>query len=135
MSSKRAKAPPGCYWRGSTLWGKATVNGQRNRWSLHTGDPKLAKARREAGKARLLADIHGDAKRSFAEVITEWTPWIKAGVGDKTVQRYACSLDQWTPYLADEMLHEVTRCTTFHAFAPRSALGLFSRLTPKSIVL
>jgi integrase/recombinase XerD len=108
MSGKRAKAPTGCYWRGDTLWGFVKVRGRRIRWSLQTDNPKLAKERREAGKARAVADWHGDAKRSFAEVIAEWAPWIKNQCGAKTVQRYACSLDQWAPYLADKMLPEVT---------------------------
>jgi integrase/recombinase XerD len=108
MSGKRAKAPPGCYWRGNILWACVKVRGQRIRWSLQTDDPKLAAERRKAGKDRAIADVHGDAKRSFAEVMAEWAPWIEARCGAKTVQRYACSLGQWMPYLEDKMLADVT---------------------------
>lgn len=108
MPAKRPKAPPGCYWRGATLWARVKVRGQRSRWSLQTDDPKIATERRKAGKDRAVADMHGDAKRSFAEVMAEWAPWIEARCGIKTVQRYACSLEQWSPYLADKMLHDIT---------------------------
>jgi integrase/recombinase XerD len=108
MPAKRPKAPPGCYWRSNTLWACAKVRGRRIRWSLQTDDPKIAKERRQAGKQRAIADIHGDAQRSFAEVMAEWAPWIQGSCGAKTVQRYACSLDQWAPHLENKMLHQLT---------------------------
>jgi integrase/recombinase XerD len=108
MPAKRAKAPAGCFWRGATLWGRIKVRGRTSRWSLQTNDPKVAAERRKAGKDRAIADVHGDAKRTFAEVVAEWAPWIEAQCAAKTVQRYACSLGQWAPYLEDKMLHEVT---------------------------
>ena len=107
MAAKRPKAPAGCYWRGNTLWGRTFINGREVRWSLQTDNPATAAERRKAGKARAVADVHGDAKRTFAEVIAEWAPWIEASVGAKTVQRYACSLDQWAPYLDGKMSNEV----------------------------
>ena len=66
----KRKDPPGCYWRGKILWGEVKVRGQRIRWSLETDDPAVAKTRREAGKARAIADVHGDARRTFEEVFT-----------------------------------------------------------------
>jgi integrase/recombinase XerD len=108
MPGKRPKAPAGCFWRGATLWARVKVRGQRIRWSLQTDDPKIAAERRKAGKDRAVADVHGDAKRTFAETMAEWAPWIEARCGGKTVQRYVCSLDQWAPYLEHKMLHDVT---------------------------
>jgi integrase/recombinase XerD len=40
--------------------------------------------------------------------MAEWAPWIEAKCGSRTVQRYACSLDQLSEYLDGKMLHEVT---------------------------
>jgi integrase/recombinase XerD len=107
MSAKRPKAPAGCYWRANTIWGRAKVRGRELRWSLQTSDPKVAAERRKAGRERAIADVHGDAKRTFAEVMAEWALWIEASIGAKTVQRYACSLDQWQPYLDGKMFSTV----------------------------
>ena len=94
--AKRAKPPPGCYWRGSTLWAAAMVNGRRCWWSLDTSDPAIAKKRREAGKARLVADAnHGDAQRSLEEATVAWEAHLARQVdngvlGRKTKTRYLC---------------------------------------------
>jgi hypothetical protein len=45
--------------------------------------------------------MHGDAKRSFAEVMDEWVPAVSAECGPKTVQRCLCSLEQWPLLLAN----------------------------------
>jgi hypothetical protein len=62
--TRRPKAPTGCYWRGSVLWGRVKINGSRTAWSLHTTDPEVASLRREA-RARTLRDPADaeDAKR------------------------------------------------------------------------
>jgi integrase/recombinase XerD len=66
--AKRRSAPSGCYWRGDTLWARVKIKGQEHRWSLHTGDPAVARARYKAGKERLSGDAHhGDSPRSFVE--------------------------------------------------------------------
>jgi integrase/recombinase XerD len=87
MARKR-KAPPGTYWRGETLFGRVKVRGRLFRWSLGTNDPKLAKARREAGKTRALADVYGDARRTFEEVYTAWDVQLPRSHSTKTVTRY-----------------------------------------------
>lgn len=109
MGQKRPAAPTGCYWRGNTLWGRAKIRGQTTRWSLETSDTKVAAERRRKGKERLIADQHGDAKRSFAEVIESWAASVKAECSPKTVQRYLCSLEQWSPWLDGRMLGDVMR--------------------------
>src|SRR5215468_10833729 len=99
MGAKR-KAPAGCYWRGNTLWGRVKVGGRLVRWSLNTDDPAVAKARRQAGKDRALADaFHGDARRSFEEAFAAWDAQLLRAVGAKTATRYLCSLKQLAPWL------------------------------------
>lgn len=105
--SKRAKAPPGCYWRGGTLWGRVVSAGKEHRWSLDTDDAKVAKARRAAGRARIIALKHGDARRTFTEVAHAWGEWIVHQVAPSTVTRYAVSLGQLDPWLAGKHLDEV----------------------------
>jgi integrase/recombinase XerD len=101
------KAPPGCFWRGNTLWGQAMVRGRRKQWSLDTDDPKIAKARRSAGKERALADVHGDARLSFEEAFAAWEAQLLRSVGPKTAKRYLCSLAQLTPWLTGRRLPEI----------------------------
>ena len=42
MPTSRPKAPPGTFWRGTTLHGRTRVNGKLITWSLQTDNPKLA---------------------------------------------------------------------------------------------
>jgi integrase/recombinase XerD len=112
MAKRRPKAPIGCYWRGDTLWGRVRKAGGPAGgfcFSLHTGDPAIARQRFEAQKTRLISDIHhGDAKRTFNEAIVGWESWIaRTGVRPKTVKRYACSLGQLQPWLDGKYLADV----------------------------
>ena len=100
-------APAGCYWRGPVLWGRVLAGGREHRWSLDTDDAKIAKARRAAGKARILAVKHGDARHTFQTVVEAWVDWIPHQVSPNTVTRYAVSLAQLDPFLAGKHLDEI----------------------------
>lgn len=99
MPASRPKAPPGTFWRGDTLYGRTRIAGRLVKWSLETDNPRIAAQRRKAGKDRIIAVKHGDAARSFCDVMEDWSRWIAKQVGPKTVERYACSLDQLSPWL------------------------------------
>src|SRR5262245_687697 len=104
----KRKAPPGCYWRGDALWGRAKGNGREVRWSLHTGDPTVARARRKAGEYRLSAGADQcDSPRTVVEALEGWETWIGRKVGARTAQRYACSLDQLRPFLDGKLLTDI----------------------------
>ncbi len=106
--SKKRSAPKGCYWRNGVLWGRAKVKGVERRWSLHTDDPKIARERRKAGKDKLAAIAHhGDARFTFAEVVTAWSPWLENQVGPRTAHRYMCSLAALAPLLEGKHLDEI----------------------------
>jgi integrase/recombinase XerD len=111
--AKRAKAPPGCYWRGSTLWGRVQVKGRRIPRSLNTNDPAIAKRRFAEIKARLHADAyHGDAQRSLEEAYQGWEAHLARQVangvlGQKTKTRYLVSLKQLAPYLEGRTLTDI----------------------------
>jgi len=105
--SKKRKPPAGCYWRGKVLWGCAKVRGPRIRWSLGTDDPAIAKARRQAGKERAIADLHGDARRTFEEAFTAWDVQLERTVGAKTARRYLVSLKQLAPWLEARGLSDI----------------------------
>jgi integrase/recombinase XerD len=104
---KQRKAPAGCYWRGKVLWGEVKVRGHRVRWSLGTDDPAIAKARRQAGKERSIADLHGDARRTFEEAFTAWDVQLTRSVGPKTAKRYLVSLKQLSRWLDGRSLPEI----------------------------
>ena len=108
MARRKPKAPAGCYWRGNTLWGRIKVSQRLVRWSLNTNDPSIAKARRQAGKERAVADaFHGDARRSFEEAFTAWDAQLERTVGPKTAKRYLCSLKQLAPWLDGRALSDI----------------------------
>jgi integrase/recombinase XerD len=126
MRRKYPKAPPGCFWRGATLFGRARIKGHLYRWSLHTDNPKLAAERRRAGKAHMIAEVHhGDAKHNFVDVLVQWADWIKRHVGSaKTVQRYACSLDQMRPWLDGKALTDIDARLIADIVRARAASGV-----------
>jgi integrase/recombinase XerD len=104
----RAKPPAGCYWREGVLWGRIKVKGREIRWSLRTSDPKVAAQRRAAGKTRAVADrYHGDAPRTFEEVMIEWGNHFQSQCSPNTYKRYLCSLEQLGPFLEGRKLSEI----------------------------
>jgi integrase/recombinase XerD len=125
MARRKPKAPPGCYWRGNTLWGRIKVHKRLVRWSLNTNDPSIAKARRQAGKARALADaFHGDARRSFEEAFSAWAAQLERSVGVKTAKRYLSSLQQIVPWLDGRMLSDIDGRLIAEIIRERQASGV-----------
>src|SRR5258708_40344861 len=104
----KRKAPPGCYWRVNALWARTQIRGREIRWSLHTSDPALARTKYQAGRERLIGDAyHGGSPRSFVEAMEGWSRWIERRARPKTVQRYACSLDQIRPFIDGKRLSAI----------------------------
>jgi integrase/recombinase XerD len=135
MGGKHPKAPAGCFWRGDTLHGRTRIKGRLVTWSLRTSDPKLAAARRKAGKDRMIADVfHGDAKRDFVEVMELWAAWINKQVGPKTAQRYACSLDQMRRWLDGKGLGEIDSRLVAEIVRSRSAAGVTNATIKRDLV-
>jgi integrase/recombinase XerD len=108
-SRRRPNAPPGCYWRGNTLWGRKRIKGGAIVWSLHTDNPKVARERFAAGEKRIVADTyHGDGKRTLSEVVETWAVHLNHVVSPKTKTRYLCSLEQIADFLEGRGLTDVT---------------------------
>lgn len=106
----KRRAPTGCYWRGDTLWGRATVAGREHRWSLRTDDPKVAATRRESEKKRLVAQTHfGDDRKTWAMAVEAWADHIADNISPNTMTRYAVSLGQVLPHLDGHYLDEINR--------------------------
>jgi hypothetical protein len=104
-AAKRRKAPPGCYWRADTLWGKVVIQGKEFRWSLHTSDPGVAAQRRAEGKERAHSDAYhkSDIPRSLSEALVHWGKHLEREVENrnlsaKTEQRYLVSIGQLAPH-------------------------------------
>ncbi len=108
MTGRRRKAPPGCYWRGVTLWGRALVNGKDYRWSLKTDDPRVASERRKTEKARLVAIERGEVILVFGQAVQRWeTEWLRPNKGAKTATRYLCSIGQLSQYVDGRSLDQI----------------------------
>jgi integrase/recombinase XerD len=104
----RRKAPPGCFWRGATLWGRIQAGGRDVRWSLQTDDPEIARARHRQERDRQIAIAKfGDDRKAFAVVMEAWSEHIARNVAPKTAARYAVSLAQLEADLDGLYLDEI----------------------------
>ena len=72
-----------------------------------TTDPKVAKARRQAGKTRAIAEVFGDASLTFEEAFMAWDSQLTRAVGPKTATRYLVSLKQLAPWLEGRTLSAI----------------------------
>jgi integrase/recombinase XerD len=115
MGGRKRKAPSGCYWRAKTLWGRyRPVGATPIQFSLCTDDPRVAKERYTAEKARIIAGLRfGDAKRTFDDVLREWANHVKSAVesgtlSPKTARRYTTSLAQLQVALEGRPLSDIT---------------------------
>jgi integrase/recombinase XerD len=55
----------------------------------------------------VIADIHGDARRTFEEAFTAWDVQLERSVGAKTAKRYLVSLKQLSPWLERRDLADI----------------------------
>lgn len=123
--AKRAKSPPGTYWRGNVLWGRVQVAGREIRFSLRTDDAEVAVGRLEARRQREVAAAHyGDARVTWEDAVLAWGDHIATQAGPRTVQRYAVSLGQMEPYLLGMYLDEIDRSTVAEIVRKRRAKGV-----------
>lgn len=140
-AAKRAKAPSGCFWRGSVLWGKVVIQGREHRWSLHTGDPRLAAQRRAEGKARAHSDAHhdGDIPRALSEVIVQWGKHLEREVENRnlsanTERRYLVSIGQLAPYLDGLRLTDINPKLVAGIIRQRSNAGATNATVKRDLV-
>jgi integrase/recombinase XerD len=110
----RRKAPHHCFWNGTVLWGRQTINGQKRRWSLRTDDPKVAAERVKNDRERALAAAHyGDTRISWEEAVIGWAKnhIPNRGIGGNAARRYAVSLKQIEPWLRGRFVDEIDAST------------------------
>lgn len=119
---KRRKAPSNTYWRGPVLWGRTKVAGREYKWSLRTGDAKIARQRVKAECERLKAERHfGEQRHKYEDVFTEWSEHIVTQVGPGTAERYAVSLAQLEPELKPLFIDEISKATVLAIVKRRRA--------------
>lgn len=130
MPTDRKKAPEGCYWRGSTLWARFTVAGKEYRFTLKTGDPVVARGRRDAEHARITAAASfGDDRKRWEDALQEWGSYITHHIGERTFKRYLNSLEILDPHLSGLFVDEVDEDTIAAIVKARRA----KRLTTATI--
>jgi len=131
----KRKAPPGCYWRSGTLHGRVKIRGRDHRWSLHTTDPAIARKRYKVAREQLIGDAyHGDSPRTFIEALEGWATWIERRRSPKTVQRYACSLDQLRPFIEGKRLCEIDGRLVAEIIRARAADGVTNATIKRDLV-
>lgn len=108
--AERPKAPKHTYWRRGTLWARFSVGGREYRESLRTSDVKVARAR--IGKMRdraIGASAFGEDRKTWEQVVIEWTSHIVKEVSATTALRYSVSLAQIRPALAGKFIDEISK--------------------------
>ena len=104
------KAPPGCFWRNGTLYGRIQTAGGDIKWSLRTDDPKVAASRRDTERKRAVAQQRfGDHRRTFDEAMDAWGRWVQKEVSSTTLRRYLSSLVVLQPHLEGLYLDQIDR--------------------------
>jgi integrase/recombinase XerD len=123
-SARRRKAPKNTEWRGDTLHGRIRIKGKLHRWSLRTGDVKLAAQLVEEDIERLKASAYHDGPRiKWLDLAASWAErHILHEVGPRTAERYATSLEQLKP-LMPEHVDEITKATIGKIVDARRAAG------------
>lgn len=125
MSGSRSKAPPGCYWRGSILWARASVAGHEYRWSLRTRNVAVAARRREAGHQKLIAEqLYGEATTTYETAFAEWAKHLVGQVAASTATRYAVSLGRLEHRLRGKDIRAIDRALIGEIVAERREAGV-----------
>lgn len=104
----RPKAPKHTYWRGEVLWSRFSVCGREYRESLRTGDIKTARTRVSKMRERAVSSlVFGDNRKTWEEVVIEWSGHIANEVASTTQRRYGVSIEQIRPALAGKFVDEI----------------------------
>jgi integrase/recombinase XerD len=132
----KRKAPAGCFWRRGTIWGRVQIRGKDIKWSLHTSDPEVARAEYKTGRERLIGDAyhHSGSPRTFVEAMEGWELWIKRRVSSRTVERYACSLEQLRDFLDGRRLSEINGRLIAEIIRARTADGVSNATIKRDLV-
>lgn len=110
-SKKAEPKVPGCYWENGVIYFDIMVKGKRQRGSLFTSDPVVAKRERQIKKDELTkqARFGPDALELFEEVLAKWGAQLIRTGSAKTHERYFVSMEQMKPFLAGRKLLEINR--------------------------
>jgi integrase/recombinase XerD len=91
--------------------------------------------RYKTAKERLIGDAyHGDSPRTFVEAMEGWTTWIERRTSPKTMQRYACSLDQLRPFIEGKRLSEIDGRLVAEIIRARTAYGVTNATIKRDLV-
>jgi integrase/recombinase XerD len=123
---RRRKAPRNTEWRGETLHGRIRIKGKLRRWSLRTGDVKLARKLVAEDIARLRSAVYHDGARvKYRDIVASWAErHILDAVGPRTAHRYAVSLKQIEPFLIDLYIDEIDKAKIGEIVMARRAAGV-----------
>jgi integrase/recombinase XerD len=107
---RKANPPKGTYWRNKVLWVKFEIKAKQYRFSLGTGDPKLAAELQSKARAKAIRDTQREedgSRKLISDVLPHWGNHIRQRVKTSTAVRYICSLDQIKEFLEDRFIDDV----------------------------
>jgi integrase/recombinase XerD len=83
----------------------------------------------------LISDAyHGGSPRTFVEAMEGWATWIEGRASQKTVQRYACSLDQLRDFVEGKRLDEIDGHLLAEIIRARRADGVSNATIKRDLV-
>lgn len=104
MSRKAVESlPPGCYFRGKTIWGRFILAGLEHRRSLRTSNPKEAQARLESWRQKIhRQEFELDNTHSFKLAVLKWEAEVlPEAVKPSVMRRYMTSITALVPVFGD----------------------------------
>lgn len=118
--------PSNLYLRGSTYYGRYSVNGELQRVSLRTGDIREARARLKAIQKKARDQAFGvEGAALWQDAVLAYTTGVldAGGVKDGTAKRYRVSLRQLHGFFAGKPLPLISPSTVSDYVAVRQAEG------------
>jgi integrase/recombinase XerD len=77
---------------------------------------------------------HGGSPRTFVEALEGWSSWIERRASRRTVQRYACSLDQLQLFVEGKRLAEIDGRLVAEIIRARTADGVGNATIKRDLV-
>jgi integrase/recombinase XerD len=106
----KRQTPENTFWRGAVLWGRIEVDSREIRWSLRTGDARLAaKLVADRRKQEIADRYHGAKRTTYDEAFARWSVHIGQQIGPATAKRYAVSLHQLSGFLRPLYVDQIDR--------------------------
>jgi integrase/recombinase XerD len=123
-SQRRTKLPPGCYWRGKTIWGRIKLAGREYRRSLLTDDPREARRRIKGWRQKLeLTEVGIASPHTWEAAVIRWgTEVLPKAVKPQVMRRYLTSIVKLEEAFGGKRISDITERSIADYISSRSQL-------------